>query len=201
MRPLGREEPEWDGRGHFCSFAARLMRQVLVDYARKHGAAKRARGLKISIEEIADSSPNRATDLLALDQALTELWEFDPRKSRIVELRYFAGMGVEETARAMAPRWRPFAVNCEWRKRGCTAQCAEHRRSGDAGALAHRRGSVSSRGRAAPRRTIPLTPGTNYDAIFESDNTSFAERFVGQTRSTSGNFDVLSGTPAASLAL
>jgi RNA polymerase sigma factor (TIGR02999 family) len=100
VRLLGSDQPEWDGRGHFYAFAARLMRQVLVDYARKRRAAKRGKGVELLIEDTADLG-ERATDLLAVDEALTQLTEFDPRKSRIVELRYFAGMGVDETARAM----------------------------------------------------------------------------------------------------
>lgn len=101
LRLLGTDQPEWDSRGHFYAFAARLMRQVLVDYARKHGAAKRGSGVTILLSNTGNSAAGRATELLALDEALTELSLFDPRKSRIVELRYFAGMGVEETARSM----------------------------------------------------------------------------------------------------
>jgi RNA polymerase sigma factor (TIGR02999 family) len=101
VRLIEVDQPEWDSRNHFYAFAARLMRQVLVDYARKHAAAKRDGGIRIPIAESTLVVSDRMADLLCLDQVLTELAEIDSRKSRIIELRYFAGMGVEETSRAM----------------------------------------------------------------------------------------------------
>jgi RNA polymerase sigma-70 factor, ECF subfamily len=101
LRLIGTAQPQWDGRGHFYAFAARMMRQVLVDYARRHGAAKRSGGAKVPLDQATLVSPDRASDLLALDQALNDLSGIDPRKGRIIELRYFAGMGVDETAKAM----------------------------------------------------------------------------------------------------
>ena len=88
-------------RAHFFGVAARLMRQVLVDHARRHTAAKRGGGERpISVEEAAVFSPQRAADLVALDEALLELAKFDQRKSRIIELRYFGGLSIEEIGEA-----------------------------------------------------------------------------------------------------
>jgi len=101
IRLIEADQPDWDSRGHFYAIAARLMRQVLVDYARKHGAAKRAGGVKVAIEEATVVAPDRLAVLLSLDEALTALYAIDPRKSRIIELRYFAGMRADETAKAM----------------------------------------------------------------------------------------------------
>jgi RNA polymerase sigma-70 factor, ECF subfamily len=91
----------WDGRNHFYAFAARLMRQVLVDHARKHRSAKRGSGLKAKLEEATLVTPASSPALLILDEALERLSQFDPRKGRIIELRYFAGMQIDETAGTM----------------------------------------------------------------------------------------------------
>lgn len=97
IRLVGQSGLEWQSRTHFFGIAARLMRQILVDHARKHTAAKRGGGEPhLSIEEAAIFSPQRAANLVALDEALQELAKFDPRKSRIIELRYFGGLSVEE---------------------------------------------------------------------------------------------------------
>ena len=97
IRLVGQSGLEWQGRAHFFGVAARLMRQILVDHARKHTAAKRGGGEQfLSIEEAAVFSPQRAANLVALDDALQALAQFDPRKSRIIELRYFGGLSIEE---------------------------------------------------------------------------------------------------------
>jgi len=97
IRLVGQSDLEWQSRAHFIGVAARLMRQILVDHARKHTAAKRGGGEHdLSIEEAAIFSPQRAANLVALDDALEELAKFDPRKSRIIELRYFGGLSIEE---------------------------------------------------------------------------------------------------------
>jgi RNA polymerase sigma-70 factor, ECF subfamily len=99
VRLVGRTGPEWQSRAHFFGVAARLMRQILVDHARKTNAGKRGGGARaVSLAEAAVFSPERAADLVALDEALAGLSAFDPRKSRIVELRYFAGLQIEEIA-------------------------------------------------------------------------------------------------------
>ena len=99
VRLVGQPGPEWQSRAHFFGVAARLMRQILVDHARRHRAAKRGGGERpASLAESAVFTPERAADLVALDEALCALARLDPRKSRIIELRYFAGLRVEEIA-------------------------------------------------------------------------------------------------------
>ena len=117
-----------DDRRHFFALAARAMRQVVVDHARRAFAQKRGAGARAVTVEIADVSPAaEPADLLALDRALTELTELDERLARTVELRFFAGLTVEETAEAMAVS--PRTVKRDWRK----ARAFLHRAvSGDA---------------------------------------------------------------------
>ena len=92
----------WQNRAHFFGVAAEMMRRILVDHARSHQAAKRGSGgVKLSLDEAIDLSDERAADLIALDEALTALAAFDPQKSRIVELRFFGGLSIEETARVL----------------------------------------------------------------------------------------------------
>jgi RNA polymerase sigma-70 factor (ECF subfamily) len=84
---------DWQSRAHFVGVAAQVMRRVLVDYARKHHAGKRGGGLgRISFNEELTLIPERAEQLIALDEALARLAAFDPRQSRIVELRFFGGL-------------------------------------------------------------------------------------------------------------
>lgn len=90
---------EWQSRGHFFAFAAKVMRQVLVDHGRRRAAAKRApANIAFTPQNAAASRP---VDLLDLDLALQRLEEFDPRKARILEHHYFAGLGVLETSKVM----------------------------------------------------------------------------------------------------
>lgn len=99
---LVNQEIEWQNRAHFFGVAAQMMRRILVDHARKHQADKRGSGgAKIALDEAINLSDERASDLIALDDALTALHEIDPEKCRMVELRYFAGLSVEETAQAL----------------------------------------------------------------------------------------------------
>jgi RNA polymerase sigma factor (TIGR02999 family) len=89
----------WQNRAHFLGIAARLMRQILVDHARSHKYAKRGGGAeKVSLDQAADLAQARASDLVALDDALIGLAAMDPQQSRIVELRFFGGLTIEETA-------------------------------------------------------------------------------------------------------
>jgi RNA polymerase sigma factor (TIGR02999 family) len=87
-------------RSHFVAICAQLMRQILVEYARNHRAAKRDGGVKLELDEtIAFQSKN--LDMVALDDALAELAKLNPQQSRIVELRFFGGLSIEETAQAL----------------------------------------------------------------------------------------------------
>jgi RNA polymerase sigma factor (TIGR02999 family) len=93
---------QWKNRAHFFALSAQLMRRILVDHARKRRYEKRGGGApKISFDEAMIVSPQRRADLIALDDALNKLATIDPRKSKIVELRFFGGLSVEETAEAL----------------------------------------------------------------------------------------------------
>jgi RNA polymerase sigma-70 factor (ECF subfamily) len=95
--------PDWqtldlNSRGHFFAVASRLMRRVLVDYARKHNSEKRGRGLKCSLDEAIVFAPEKSREVLALDEALNALERLDHRQSRIVELRFFGGVSMDDIA-------------------------------------------------------------------------------------------------------
>ena len=93
---------EWHNKAHFFALAAQVMRHILVDYARSHQREKRGGGqTKIGLEDIFNLCASSEPELIALDEALKTLAEKDPRKSRIVELRYFGGLGIEETAEVL----------------------------------------------------------------------------------------------------
>jgi RNA polymerase sigma-70 factor, ECF subfamily len=93
--------PQWESRSHFFSIAARLMRLVLVDNARKQHAAKRERGQAVTLQDSIAMSPARSPDVLEVNEALDQLAKVDERKARVIELRYFAGMEREEIATAL----------------------------------------------------------------------------------------------------
>jgi RNA polymerase sigma-70 factor (ECF subfamily) len=98
LRLVDTQHVNWQNRAHFLAMAARLMRRILVDLARARQYQKRGGGaLQVSFTE-ALSVPARAEDLVALDEALSALARFDERRSRVVELRFFGGLSVEETA-------------------------------------------------------------------------------------------------------
>jgi RNA polymerase sigma factor (TIGR02999 family) len=99
LRLTNQEEIAWQNRAHFFAVAAQAMRRILVDHARSRDAAKRGGGVpKAAMEETALLTQKQARELVALDDALRDLTTIDPRKSQVVELRYFGGMSVEETA-------------------------------------------------------------------------------------------------------
>ena len=89
---------KWQSKAHFLGMCGRLMRQILVDAARARRSAKRAGGVRVTIDDALYPSASPGPDVVALDDALRSLEEIDPRKSRLVELRFFAGLDVEETA-------------------------------------------------------------------------------------------------------
>jgi RNA polymerase sigma factor (TIGR02999 family) len=102
LRLVGQEEKRWENRAHFFGVAAQAMRHILVDYARARHTAKRGGEARaVSLEESAFVSEERAAELVALDDALAELARLSPRQSRVVELRYFGGLSVAETAEAL----------------------------------------------------------------------------------------------------
>lgn len=100
---VGQERAHWENRGHFFGVAAQLMRRILVDHARAHNAAKRG-GIssKFSLDEAMAMAQERGGDLLAIEELLTRLAAIDPQQARVVELRFFGGLSVEETAQTLA---------------------------------------------------------------------------------------------------
>jgi RNA polymerase sigma factor (TIGR02999 family) len=94
--------PRWQDRAHFVGIAARLMRQVLVDHARSRGYRKRGGGVqRVPLENVPLVTPEPELDVLAVDRALEAFVKIDPRKSQVVELRFFGGLSVEETAEVL----------------------------------------------------------------------------------------------------
>jgi RNA polymerase sigma-70 factor (ECF subfamily) len=100
LRLVDQQNPNWQNRSHFFAVAARLMRQILVDHARKRQADKRALH-KVSLEEAVSFQQERSEDLLALDSSLNALDKFDPRKCKAIELRYFGGLSMDEIAQTL----------------------------------------------------------------------------------------------------
>jgi RNA polymerase sigma factor (TIGR02999 family) len=102
VRLAGNTSQDWKNRTHFFSVAARLMREILVDHARNRAAVKRGAGLSpIALNEALGVGQQRNLDLLVLDDALRRLAQLDERQCRIVELRYFAGLSIEDTSEAL----------------------------------------------------------------------------------------------------
>lgn len=103
LKLIDQKQVKWQNRAHFFGIAANIMRRILVDYARQHKAEKRGGDAeKMPLEEeIVIVSSGKSAELLALDEALETLAQIDPQKSKIVELRYFGGLSVEETAEVL----------------------------------------------------------------------------------------------------
>jgi RNA polymerase sigma factor (TIGR02999 family) len=99
VRLVDQKNVHWANRSHFFAISARIMRRILIDHARRHGYAKRGGGAQqVSLEEVAAITPNASRELVRLDEALKSLAEMDPRRSQVVELRYFGGLNNEEIA-------------------------------------------------------------------------------------------------------
>jgi RNA polymerase sigma-70 factor, ECF subfamily len=114
IRLAGAKSVRWEDRAHFFGISARLMRRVLVDHARARGFRKRgARAEKVSLHEVSIPAPEPPVDLVALNLALEVLEKKDERKCRIVELRFFGGLTVEETAEVL--QVSPDTVKRDWR--------------------------------------------------------------------------------------
>jgi RNA polymerase sigma factor (TIGR02999 family) len=113
LRLIDWRNVRWEDRAHFFGVAAGLMRRALVDHARRKRYAKRGGGaITVSLDPAAVASPPRSADLVAIDDALKSLAAFDARKSRIVELRFFGGLTVEETAEVL--KVSPRTIKREW---------------------------------------------------------------------------------------
>jgi RNA polymerase sigma factor (TIGR02999 family) len=122
LRLVDQRDARWQNRAQFFGVAAQLMRRILVDYARRHQAAKRGgSAIQVPYEEGAVAAAGSEVDLVALDDALTRLAARDPQQARVVELRYFTGLGIEETAEALgispATVKRDWAMARAWLKR------------------------------------------------------------------------------------
>ena len=104
LRLVGLNAPQWEGRSHFFAIAAQQMRQILVDYARRHRAGKRggaAETLSLDDSGLLEPGKGRDVDVVALDDALKTLAKIDPRKAQVVELRFFGGLNFDETAEVL----------------------------------------------------------------------------------------------------
>lgn len=115
LKLAGNEGFEWRDRAHFYAVCAQVMRHVLIDHARAHARDKRGGGaVQVSLNDAIALSEQRAEELVALDEALRSLEHRDPQKGRIVEMRYFGGLSIEETAEVLdiSPR----TVRREWRR-------------------------------------------------------------------------------------
>lgn len=115
LKLAGNEGFEWRDRAHFYAVCAQVMRHVLIDHARAHARDKRGGGaVQVSFNDAIALSEQRAEELVALDEALRSLEHLDPQKGRIVEMRYFGGLSIEETAEVLdiSPR----TVRREWRR-------------------------------------------------------------------------------------
>jgi len=107
-------QPQWQNRTHFMAVAAQLMRRIMVDHARARHAQKRGDGaIRVTLDEAALVTEERAEELLALDEALEKLAEFDRRRCEIVEMRYFGGLTVEEIAGVL--KVHPNTVMRDWK--------------------------------------------------------------------------------------
>ena len=121
---------EWQHRAQFFAVTARIMRNILLDNARARGAAKRGGGqARVELDEIPDLADGRGRDLMALDDALSALAKVDPRKARVIELRYFGGLSVEEAAAAVGVSketiHRDTRVARAWLKREMSADAVD----------------------------------------------------------------------------
>ena len=132
LRLIDQKRVQWQNRAQFLGIAAQMMRRILVDYARARRYAKRGGGAPVvSLDDASALSAERASDLVALDDALTHLSELDARKGSVVELRFFGGLTVEETAEAL--QISPNTVLRDWR----TAKAWLHRELSASAAVQH----------------------------------------------------------------
>ena len=113
LRLIRQDQPQWQNRAHFFGVAAQLMRHILVDHARNRAAAKRGAGApRLSLDEEVALPQARDVDIVALDDALNQLAALDPQQSRVVELRFFGGLSIEETSVVLGIS--PATVKREW---------------------------------------------------------------------------------------
>jgi RNA polymerase sigma factor (TIGR02999 family) len=113
LRLVGIDPPHWESRTHFFAIAGRVMRQILVDYARRHRAGKRGAGAcRVSLDDVVERPREQQVDVVALDDALQALSALDPRQAQVVELRFFAGMSLQDISAALGIA--PATVQRDW---------------------------------------------------------------------------------------
>ena len=109
---LGQTHVEWQNRSHFYAVASRVIRRILVDHARRKNRVKRDSGVQVTLDDALRSPDGTSLDLIALDDALRQLETLSPRQGRVVELRFFSGLDVDETAEVLGVS--PSTVKREW---------------------------------------------------------------------------------------
>ena len=112
LRLVGYNRMRWQDRAHFFAVSAQVMRRILVDHARRHNVKRGAGVQHVDLDEAAVVARDKTADLVALDDAMTALASLDPRKGQIIEMRFFGGLSVEETAEALAVS--PATVRRDW---------------------------------------------------------------------------------------
>ena len=113
VRLVGQKNVVWANRSHFFAISAQIMRRILIDHARRHAYAKRGGGAQqVSLDEAATVTPDQSGELIRLDEALKSLAEIDPRRSQVVELKFFGGLSIEETAEVL--KISPTTVERDW---------------------------------------------------------------------------------------
>lgn len=112
VRLMGQRNVDWRNRSHFYGIASQAIRRILIDHARRRHAAKRDHGIRVTLDESIGTSAHESLDLLALEDALTRLEAADARQARVVELRFFGGLDIPETAEALGVS--PATVKRDW---------------------------------------------------------------------------------------
>ena len=112
LKLVDMQRVEWKNRAHFFGIAAQVMRQILIDHARRRLAAKRDGGVRVTLARVDAGSDPPATDVLMLNEALDELGRVDPDRARLVELRFFGGLTIDETAEILGSS--PATVKRHW---------------------------------------------------------------------------------------
>lgn len=112
LRMVDLDRVDWQDRAHFLSMAARVMRQILIDHARSRNAAKRDGGVRVTLTGLSSAVEQPKTDVLMLNEAMERLAEIDPERARLVELRFFGGLTIQETAEVLGSS--PATVKRQW---------------------------------------------------------------------------------------
>ena len=113
LKLVGQQDANWKGRAHFFAVAAQAIRRILIDHARKHGAAKRGAGKRVTLSGVDDLPERSDVDVIALDDALNRLARNSERQARVVELRFFGGLSVEQAAQVLGVS--PGTIKGDWR--------------------------------------------------------------------------------------